>query len=36
MTKNKTLDIQIIFKTYLKIGKKYLRFPNKLFFCKTL
>ena len=38
MIKNKTLDIKIIFKTYLKIFKiccKHFRFPNKLLFYKT-
>ena len=36
--KNKTPNIKIILKTYLKILKidyKYFRFPNKLLFYKT-
>ena len=40
MIKNKAIDIEIIFKTYLKIlktGKKNnFRFSNKLLFYKTL
>ena len=38
MTKNKVVDIKIIFKAYfklLKIGQKHFRFPNKLLFYKT-
>ena len=39
MIKNKTLDMKIIFKAYLKILKtssKHFRLPNKILFYRTL